>query len=133
MNVSLSPNETLGRMLHSFSANAYEIAEYTHKNLVKHNIIKDNLLVGIDKITHRADRNISLSDLSGTENYLEKHNISNATGIKFYDIAPNTSVEINGSSVDVYNSNNFENIPIYSLKGLTAYTSGGFILFFEED
>lgn len=29
MNVSLSPNDTLGRMLHTFQANAYEIAELT--------------------------------------------------------------------------------------------------------
>jgi hypothetical protein len=28
MNISLSPNDTLGRMLHSFNGNAYEVAEY---------------------------------------------------------------------------------------------------------
>jgi hypothetical protein len=33
MNVSLSPNDTLGRMLHTFNASACEIAEYTYKNL----------------------------------------------------------------------------------------------------
>jgi len=33
MNTSLSPNDTLGRMLHTFSCTAYEIAEYNHKNL----------------------------------------------------------------------------------------------------
>jgi hypothetical protein len=32
MNVSLSPEETLGRMLYSFSADAYEIAECTIEN-----------------------------------------------------------------------------------------------------
>lgn len=33
LNVSLTPNDTLGRMLHTFSATAYEIAEYNYNNL----------------------------------------------------------------------------------------------------
>lgn len=33
MNVSLSPNDTVGRMLHTFSGTAYEIAEYNYTNL----------------------------------------------------------------------------------------------------
>lgn len=33
MNTSLSPNDTLGRMLHTFSSTAYEIAEYNFENL----------------------------------------------------------------------------------------------------
>jgi hypothetical protein len=33
MNVSLSPNDTLGRMLHTFNATAYEIADYNFQNL----------------------------------------------------------------------------------------------------
>ena len=34
MNISLSPNDTLGRMLHTFSCTAYEIAEHNFENLV---------------------------------------------------------------------------------------------------
>ena len=37
MNVSLSPNAQLGRMLHTFSATGYEIAEFSTKELRKHN------------------------------------------------------------------------------------------------
>ena len=33
LNVSLTPNDTLGRMLHTFSATAYEVAEYNYNNL----------------------------------------------------------------------------------------------------
>lgn len=40
MNVNLAPEERLSRMLHSFSANAYEIAENNYDNLRKYNIIK---------------------------------------------------------------------------------------------
>lgn len=33
MNTSLTPNDTLGRMLHTFSSTAYEIADYNYQNL----------------------------------------------------------------------------------------------------
>jgi hypothetical protein len=39
LNVSMNPNDTVGRMLHTFSATAYEIAEYTYKNLSELNLI----------------------------------------------------------------------------------------------
>lgn len=35
MNISLSPEDKLGRMIHNFSANAYEVEECTYNNLVK--------------------------------------------------------------------------------------------------
>jgi hypothetical protein len=40
MNTSLSPNDTLGRMLHTFTSTAYEMAEYNFSNLVKFNFFK---------------------------------------------------------------------------------------------
>lgn len=40
MNSSLSPNEQLGRMLHTFSTTASEIAEYNYKNLGKYDLTK---------------------------------------------------------------------------------------------
>ena len=39
MNVSLAPEEKTGRMLHTFSSTAYEIAECTYDNLNTHGII----------------------------------------------------------------------------------------------
>ena len=39
MNTSLSPNEQVGRMLHTFSSTAYEMAEYTFDNLKQFNFI----------------------------------------------------------------------------------------------
>jgi hypothetical protein len=39
MNVSLAPNDTLGRMLHTFNATAYEIAEYNFDNLSAYNLL----------------------------------------------------------------------------------------------
>jgi hypothetical protein len=44
MNISFSPNTTLGRMLYSVSANAYEIAENNMANLMNLGICsKDKL------------------------------------------------------------------------------------------
>lgn len=40
MNSSLTPNDTLGRMLHTFNSTAYEIAEYNFDNLIKYGFIK---------------------------------------------------------------------------------------------
>jgi hypothetical protein len=40
MNVSLTPNDTLGRMLHTFQCTAYEIAEWNFKNLVEAHLIE---------------------------------------------------------------------------------------------
>lgn len=39
MNSSLQPNDTLGRMLHSFTSTAYEVADYDFKNLKTFNFI----------------------------------------------------------------------------------------------
>ena len=39
MNVSLSPNETLGRMLHNFTCTAYEMAEFNFANLLANNMV----------------------------------------------------------------------------------------------
>lgn len=39
MNVSLSPTDSVGRMLHTFSCTAYEIADYCHESLVEHNLL----------------------------------------------------------------------------------------------
>jgi hypothetical protein len=36
MNISLSPNTQLSRMLHTFSATGYEVAEFSPKELRKH-------------------------------------------------------------------------------------------------
>ena len=39
MNTSLSPNDTVGRMLHTFSSTAYEIATYNMDNLERYGLI----------------------------------------------------------------------------------------------
>lgn len=40
MNVSLSPNETVGRMLHTFNCNAYEVADCDYNSMLAYGIIE---------------------------------------------------------------------------------------------
>lgn len=44
MNVSLTPNDTLGRMIHSFQATAYEVAEYNYINLINMKFLTPSVL-----------------------------------------------------------------------------------------
>lgn len=40
MNITMSPTDTLGRMLHTFNCSAYEIDDYNYDNLFKHGLIE---------------------------------------------------------------------------------------------
>lgn len=40
MNITMSPTDTLGRMLHTFNCSAYEIEDYNYNNLFKHGLIE---------------------------------------------------------------------------------------------
>ncbi len=44
MNVSMSPVDTLGRMLHSFTGQCVEIADLTYENLLKYGFIKSDIV-----------------------------------------------------------------------------------------
>lgn len=41
MNPSLSPNDTVGRMLYTFSTSSFEIGDNTRPNLIKYNIVEE--------------------------------------------------------------------------------------------
>lgn len=58
-NISLSPNETLGRMLHSFSATAYEIAGNKISDLNNFNFITNNMISKAHKELKIESRNLT--------------------------------------------------------------------------
>lgn len=58
MNVSLTPNDTLGRMLHTFNCTAYEIADWNFNNLLKFDFIK---------FTHESSQNLKLAQIQPYE------------------------------------------------------------------
>lgn len=70
MNTSLSPNDTLGRMLHTFSCTAYEIDDFTFANLRKYGMMMEEIVEngGLEFKTIHLDKdevyNGIVSDLS---------------------------------------------------------------------
>lgn len=106
MNVSLTPNDTLGRMLHTFQCTAYEIAEWNFKNLVKAKLINlpinstSNLKIGQIKpkqmIADDKNPNISFNDeypMFSTFSNSDYKNISfgkGAYGVNITEATPGT-------------------------------------------
>ena len=102
MNVSLSPNDTLGRMLHTFSATAYEIAEYTTENLLSF-----GMLGASNQQTPLTFKQISLSngsevDLSGQYGEVVFARITgNKTGSRYNISIDNGSSTISSMTITV--------------------------------
>ena len=130
LNISLSPVDTLGRMLHSFSATAYEIDESTPEKLIKHNILKDQYLIG--RYTADLDRNFisyylsNLNtgiDLLKAQSELRGKEVTGAT----FTIQPTSEkvyVNINGEDIEVSDSRNAKyDATINSLTAPTSHTS----------
>ena len=134
MNVALTSIDSLGRMLHSFNCNATEVKDYTHTNLIESGIIKDNLLIGLDALNRIESNRIPLSHLT-LNNYLEEKNLHNIIGVSFEGVSGSPRVEINGNEVNISLSPNFQNTPIYSLKGISGqnYSSGYFSLYYKSN
>lgn len=97
-NVSLSPENQTGRMLHSFSATAYEIEDYNLENILNlwyQDKIEQNLIDNIQK--QYVETTVSLRDLKNTNNILLNEKYKIVEGIKnvwFQDILPGTQFKI---------------------------------------
>jgi hypothetical protein len=113
MNVSMSPLDVVGRMLHSFSGTAYEIADYNFNNLNKYGFIsapnRDNrdLKVGQIRLSSLG-KGFSLSDATNVINTpaIYQANFTNTPpgtiiGLNFADGFGNIEVEI-GSTGSYY-------------------------------
>lgn len=89
MNSSLTPNDTLGRMLHTFNCTAYEMAEFNYKNLVDLGFIKEQI---IDMSTV-IPCEINLKEAAGgSSEYIlfSKEEMPNAYQVAIYDAIPDT-------------------------------------------
>ena len=84
MNVSLSPNDTLGRMLHTFQATAYECAEFNDTNLVNLNLLNFYNNTRIKNGTNTESEVIfpggskTLSNVSNIECYISNPNLNSS-------------------------------------------------------
>lgn len=78
MNVSLTPNDALGRMIHTFNCTAYEVAENNYENLEKYNFIKANATIqpslrwlSVDLSANKIENNKNLLKFTASSIYLE--------------------------------------------------------------
>ena len=92
MNVSLSPEDTLGRMLHSFSCTAYEVDEYNYEKLNSYGITTTNT----PEETQLKFKTITLTKENLTTNNLITNDY--AVTIRFEQMRPGDEVEIQTES-----------------------------------
>ena len=92
MNISLSPNETVGRMLHTFSCNAYEVDSFSYEHLLEYGFLDTS------EEKFNDSRKIQMWASVGEKDYnIEKHITINT--VKFYQIKKRgdfTSLKIEG-------------------------------------
>lgn len=100
LNTSLSPEDTINRLIHTFSSTAYEVAEYNYENLNKYGFISisepDTMQTRwitielLKESTKEIDKNIQRIELM-------QH--KQATSVFFVDMRPGDMVYINGKSI----------------------------------
>lgn len=113
MNTSLSPNDQLGRMLHTFNSTAYEIADLTYEALVQYGFVNNQQSVN----TYFKVMSIPLSTtdvnyvglMANKVQYVLDNGVYYATGpllaintatelVQLTDMDPGTEIQINGAS-----------------------------------
>ena len=115
MNISLAPEDRLGRMLHTFSGQAYEIGEATYKSLIEHNMINTYE----EQINTLHNHTVSLTN--------EEITLPSAVLGRIYDAAEGTKITITFADgveneivigrTGVYNIITDENNPLVKVKG----------------
>lgn len=104
MNVSLAPNDTLGRMLHTFTATAYEIAEFSWNNLKNYDFIYTS-----SPVTRQIRwETKQIADFDANENMIDYE----AVAIKFEGMVPGDELLITSKE---------NNVPEQIIIGITGY------------
>ena len=124
MNTSLSPNDQVGRMLHTFTSTAYEVADVSYESLVQYNIIN---VTNLENRKYLKVVTIPLSTVD--ENYVKlnphiKYTKANngvyyASGplfavgqttewLEITDMTPGDKIMINGNSIVIGNTGHYE-------------------------
>ena len=130
MNVSLTPIDTLGRMLHSFKATAYEVGNFTIDNLNKYGIIdsKEKLSTLIRWTTINLVE--KSAEYDGENGWYSLNEGRSFQSIKIQDCLPGTIFYIDGMEImigatgsyyaeseDGFNSISFNPSNFYGMEG----------------
>lgn len=107
LNVSLSPNDTLGRMLHTFSCTAYEIADYNYRTLDSYGLVT----ITSPKYTFMRWETVDLAPIStnGTIMYASgRLNRFPAYTVKFENLLPGSLFYIDGKPFHIGATGTYE-------------------------
>lgn len=122
MNSSLSPEEGLGRMLHTFNCTAYEVADYNYNNLVKYGFIstENSQVPKMMWKTIRLNPYYEDFDTTKQENgWIELLNKDIIKSVKFIDLLPGDKIKVNNQEILIGATGNYiieNSVDITSIK-----------------
>lgn len=94
LNVSLTPNDTVGRMLHTFSSTAYEVADMTYNNLTNYGIIE----ASDASVSYMRWKTVGIRSLAGTKDNVLTQDLQlndiPAQTLRFTDMVPGDKIKI---------------------------------------
>ena len=83
MGTTMSPNNTVSRLIHTFNSQAYEMAECNYKNLLAHGIIQENVINPVVLKWKTVNIKKDILDIINEEEDEKNGNIINQGGIKY--------------------------------------------------
>ncbi len=113
LNTSLSPNDTLGRMLHTFSSTAYEVAEYNNINLLSYGFSMKSIETSALWRFYTANSNTTDLNAIWFRLYGESGSKCNLV------FADGTSMEVQIGVTGMYENSSLGN-PLMSVTGVTS-------------
>ena len=139
LNVSMTPVDTVGRMLHTFSATAYETLEYNIYNLRQLEFLPLNILINIPEQYEEIWQSFELSKLTDNQKqFLENLEGQSVNKIQITGANPGTSFELaignnNSTSIVIGATGHYEiqldETEIKSIKFLEENLLSGIITF----
>ena len=108
MNVSMSPNDILGRMLHTFTCTAYEVAEFSYENLQSLKVIESEIIAPEYQYWETVNFADKVINEDGTVSWVYKEpgvmNDFIAHSVEFFDMRPGSLITLtfeNGSQTNI--------------------------------
>lgn len=109
INVSFSPNDTVGRMLYTFNATAYEVADSTQENLKNFGVLDPDLLIPSSNLVAVKQQEIAAESSYTFENVMGLELIVNKDSKRYLtikkseqystDSSDSTTIKINGQEI----------------------------------
>lgn len=128
MNVSLSPNTTLGRMLYTMSCTAYEVSDVNYSSLVALGLVEDpKSSLGIVMEVSVGQVNLITGQLTPIDNnYFIVHDVSRGTTLTLvFDDYTTTSITIGASNTYRYQGDKV-------VVGIVSFSEGGYVDIIEQ-